>query len=154
MYNSPPSPSSLQSIRTPSPEQELKYFLWHTRLTCRPKEVKEIKAVRFRLPTPPPDNPEEPMNESPPPQRDENKDDGIRRSRRILNIVKPTDEKEETFTFGSAVTWGAEQLRLLNVSVIKEPLYDLDAMVFRPQESVLPPEFEERTCGCSQMLIL
>jgi hypothetical protein len=94
------------------------------------------------------------MNESTPPQRDENKDDGIRRSQRILSIVKPTDEKEETFTFGSAVTWGVEELRLLNVSVIKEPLYDLDAMVFRPQESVLPPEFEERTCGCSQTLIL
>jgi hypothetical protein len=93
------------------------------------------------------------MDEGTPPQRDEMKDNEIRPSQPIMAIVKPTDEKEELFTFGSAATWGEQELRLLNVSVIKEPLYDLDTMVFGPQGSVLPPKFEDRIYGCSQMLI-
>jgi hypothetical protein len=100
--------------------------------------------------TPPPDNPEELIDESTLPQP--NKDDGIRRSQRLMAVVKPMDEKEEPFKFNSAVTWGEEELRLLNVSVMKEPLHDLDAMVFNPQGLVLPVELEERKCLWSSNL--
>ena len=51
----PPSPSSLQSVRTPSPEQESNKPL---------RSAKETKEVRFQVPlTPPPDEPEEEESE-------------------------------------------------------------------------------------------
>ena len=58
------------------------------------------------------------MDEGTPPQRDEIKDDETRRSQ--PRIVKPMEEKEELFTFGSTATWGEQELRLLNVNVMKD----------------------------------
>jgi hypothetical protein len=76
--------------------------------------------------------------------------DQFRRSQRLATkTATPKEDKEDTFEFGSAVNWGEQQLRRLNVSVLKEPHYDLDKEIFRPRGSVLPAEIEERTCGYS-----
>jgi hypothetical protein len=92
---SPPSPSSPRSIQTPTPEQESN-SLQHTRPTCRPKEVKE---VRFQLLlSPPPDDPEEPMDEDTLPPRDQ-----VRRSQRLATKTVILEDKEAMFEFGSAV---------------------------------------------------
>jgi hypothetical protein len=145
MYHSHPSPSSLQSILSLSPEQESMYLLQPTQLIYRPKEVKE---VRFRLLTPPPEESQEPMDPARPRQRDEN------RPPRRAASVKPMNDKVPDFKFGSAVTWGPTELTLLNVSVLGTYPIDLDESVFKAQGVVLPAELEERTCCVVSLIVL